>query len=491
MELRDVDGVVEIERASFPDPWSPGMFVDELSCEAGLHVVAEDADGDVVGFLIARLYPDEWHLMDVAVRPDRRREGVAAGLVDEFLRAADAARRRIVLEVRPSNSGARALYEKRGFAVIGRRPGYYTSSGEDAVLMERVPAEGRGFSGPVLAIETSCDDTSAAVVHTNGEVLANVVHSQDAIHERYGGVVPEVASRAHVERMTVVVREALRQAEITMDDLSAVAATVGPGLIGALLVGVQTAKAVAWSRRLPFLPVNHLHGHLAAVWLGDPLAPFPMVTLVASGGHTSLIRVEGKDSFALLGQTLDDAAGEAFDKGARLLGLGYPGGRELDVLAESGDPGAFAFPIGLRRSQRPDFSFSGVKTALYYLLRDMTERERAARAADIAASYREAIVTALVEKTLRTAVDQGARTVAVAGGVAANSLLRRRLAAEGEARGLHVVVPPFAYCTDNAAMIGGAALEAPVLHYPEYVDVDASASLALGQWLPTPRAAAS
>ena len=318
-------------------------------------------------------------------------------------------------------------------------------------------------------------------------MLANIVHSQDAIHERYGGVVPEVASRAHVERLTVVVREALRQADVDMKALGAVAATVGPGLIGALLVGVQTAKAIAWSHGLPFHPVNHLHGHLAAVWLGDPGAPFPMVTLVASGGHTSLIRVDDTRTYTLLGQTLDDAAGEAFDKGARLLGLGYPGGKELDVLAESGDPRAFAFPIGLRRSPRPDFSFSGVKTSLYYLLREMAEEERLRRKADIAASYREAIVSALVQKTLRAAVGEGARTVAVAGGVAANSLLRRRLVSEGGAKGLHVVVPPFAYCTDNAAMIGAAALRGPALPYPTYLDVDASASLVLGQWLPGSR----
>jgi N6-L-threonylcarbamoyladenine synthase len=341
------------------------------------------------------------------------------------------------------------------------------------------------LSGPLLAIETSCDDSSAAVLSPTGDVLSNVVHSQDAIHERYGGVVPEVASRAHVERLTVVVREALRQAEMGVEDLAAVAATVGPGLIGALLIGVQTAKAIAWSRRLPFHPVNHLHGHLAAVWLGDREAPYPLVTLVASGGHTSLIRVDDRSTFSLLGQTLDDAAGEAFDKGARLLGLGYPGGKELDVLAESGDPTAYSFPIGLGRSPRLDFSFSGVKTALYYLLRDMDEEERLSRAADIAASYREAIVEALVQKTFRAAAQEGARTVAVAGGVAANSLLRRRLLDEGRARGLHVVLPPFAYCTDNAAMIGAAALAGPVLAYPTYLDVDASASLVLGQWLPS------
>ncbi len=207
-----------------------------------------------------------------------------------------------------------------------------------------------------------------------------------------------------------------------------------------------------------------------------------MVTLVASGGHTALIRVDDRRTFRLLGQTLDDAAGEAFDKGARLLGLGYPGGKELDELAEKGDPTAFSFPIGLKRSVRPDFSFSGVKTALYYLLRGMSADERAGNAADVAASYREAIVTALVGKALQAAEREGVRTLAVAGGVAANSLLRRRLVEAGRSAGLHVVVPPFAYCTDNAAMIGAAALGGPMLAYPDYLDVDASASLALGRW---------
>ncbi|MBN1632277.1 MAG: tRNA (adenosine(37)-N6)-threonylcarbamoyltransferase complex transferase subunit TsaD [Thermoleophilia bacterium] len=336
----------------------------------------------------------------------------------------------------------------------------------------------------MLAIESSCDDSAAAVLTSDGRVLSSVTHSQDAIHERYGGVVPEVASRAHVERMTAVVGEALRQAGCGVKDLSGVAATVGPGLIGALLVGVQTAKAIAWSRRLPFFPVNHLHGHLAAAWLADPDAPLPMVTLVASGGHTLLIRVDDHSTFTLLGQTLDDAAGEAFDKGARLLGLGYPGGRELDELAKSGDPEAFAFPIGLRRSTQPDFSFSGVKTALYYLLRAMTPEERAAKAADVAASYRRAIVEALVSKAVQAAEEQGAEALAVTGGVAANSLLRERLVEAGGRAGFYVVVPPLAYCTDNAAMIGAAALHGPRLDYPRYMGIDASASLSLGQWYP-------
>jgi N6-L-threonylcarbamoyladenine synthase len=336
-------------------------------------------------------------------------------------------------------------------------------------------------SGPLLAIETSCDDTCAAVLSPEGRVLSSVVHSQDAIHERYGGVVPEVASRAHVERLSAVVRQALEQASTSFGDLGLVAATVGPGLIGALLIGVQSAKAIAWSRRTPMAPVNHVHGHLAAVWLADPSARFPIVTLVASGGHTALIRVDDRRTFTLLGQTLDDAAGEAFDKGARLLGLGYPGGRELDQLAETGDPEAFSFPIGLERSRTYDFSFSGVKTSLYYLLRDMPEAERVQRRADVAASYRAAIVEALIGKLLRAAGNEKAQTVAVAGGVAANALLRRRLLAEGPRAGFAIVVPPFSLCTDNAAMIGAAALCGPVWPYPEYLAIDASASLALGQ----------
>jgi N6-L-threonylcarbamoyladenine synthase len=497
MQPDDLPAVVAIEAASFKTPWTPEMLRDELVQGLSWRVAAVDRAVGVVGFLIGRRYPDVWHVMDLAVAPERRRQGIGGLLLAGFLEAADAAGMAVVLEVRQGNAEAVALYESRGFALVGVRRGYYTDSGEDALVMAREPGdEGRTcadddpargaqrLSGPLLAIESSCDDSAAAVLTPAGEVLASVTHSQDAIHERYGGVVPEVASRAHVERMTAVVSEALRQAGCRVEDLGGVAATVGPGLIGALLVGVQTAKAIAWSHRLPFFPVNHIHGHLAAAWLADPEAPFPMVTLVASGGHTVLIRVDDRATFRLLGQTLDDAAGEAFDKGARLLGLGYPGGKELDELAEKGNAKAFSFPIGLKRSIRPDFSFSGVKTALYYLLRDMTPQERSDKAADIAASYREAIVEAMVGKAVRTAQHEKVRTLAVAGGVASNSLLRRRLVEAGSAAGLHVVIPPLAYCTDNAAMIGAAALGAPRFDYPRYLAIDASASLALGQWFP-------
>jgi N6-L-threonylcarbamoyladenine synthase len=487
----DVPAAVAIENASFANPWTQQMLSDELTQDLGWSAVAVDAEAGVVGYVLGRRYPDAWHLMDLAVAPDRRRQGLGTRLVTSFVAAAEASARGVLLEVRGTNAEAIALYEARGFSVIGVRHGYYSDTGDDALVMarersgrERRSAARRRLTGPLLAIESSCDDSAAAVLSPNGDVLSSVTHSQDAIHERYGGVVPEVASRAHVERMTAVVSEALRQAGCTVGHLGAVAATVGPGLIGALLIGVQTAKAIAWSRRLPFFPVNHIHGHLAAAWLADPKVPFPIVTLVASGGHTLLIRVDDRTSFTLLGQTLDDAAGEAFDKGARLLGLGYPGGRELDELANTGNADAFSFPIGLKRSVRPDFSFSGVKTALYYLLRGMTPQEREANAADVAASYRRAIVEALVSKAVQAGEEQGVKALAVTGGVAANSLLRRRLVEAGGSAGFHVVVPPLAYCTDNAAMIGAAALGGVRLDYPRYLSVDASASLSLDQWFP-------
>jgi N6-L-threonylcarbamoyladenine synthase len=316
----------------------------------------------------------------------------------------------------------------------------------------------------ILGVETSCDETAAALVTDDGEIRSSVVSSQAELHARYGGVVPEVASRRHLELVTPVIREALTEANATFAELDRIAVTRGPGLIGALLVGLAAAKALAWSRRLPLVPVDHLDGHVASLYLQpEPLEP-PFLCLLASGGHTMLLDVRSHIERRLLGSTLDDAAGEAFDKGARVLGLGYPGGREIDRLATEGDPGAYDFPVA--RVPGLDFSFSGLKTALLYAVRDEPQLE--ARRADLAASYQRAIVRALVERVRDAAQQTGRDRIAIVGGVAANSALRAALPDAAAA--------PLALCTDNAAMIASAARWTEAVPYPKYLALDAYAS---------------
>ena len=331
----------------------------------------------------------------------------------------------------------------------------------------------------ILAIETSCDDTCAAVLDGD-RLLASVVSSQDSFHALYGGVVPEIASRRHLELINPVIEEALREAGAGLGNIDTVAVTVNPGLIGALLVGVATAKAVAYGTEAALVPVNHLAGHIAANLLPpDPMAP-PFLCLIASGGHTSLVFVPAWGSFEVLGMTVDDAAGEALDKGARLLGLGYPGGADLDRLASGGDPEYFAFPIAMDKPDSFDFSFSGVKTSLYYYLRDVRPAELEERRADIAASYQHAVVSALVKKTVAAARSAGCEHVCLSGGVSANSELRRRLAAACAEAGMELRIPPPELCTDNAAMIASAARYLPAIPFPEYLDVAASAASFIG-----------
>ncbi|HUK97288.1 MAG TPA: tRNA (adenosine(37)-N6)-threonylcarbamoyltransferase complex transferase subunit TsaD [Gaiellaceae bacterium] len=314
----------------------------------------------------------------------------------------------------------------------------------------------------ILGIETSCDETAAAVVTIDGEIVANVVASQADLHARFGGVVPEVASRRHLELVVPVVSEALGTAGASLADVETIAVTTHPGLIGALLVGVAAAKSIAWSRRLPLAPVDHLHGHVSSLYLKPLDLEPPFVCLLASGGHTMLLDVTDRGAYEVLGTTLDDAAGEAFDKGARLLGLGYPGGPALDALAQQGDPAAFEFPVA--RVAGLDFSFSGVKTALLYAVRDLEPQELEARRADLAAGYQRAIVTALAERVRAT----GAERIAVVGGVAANSELRAALH--------DAALAPLALCTDNAAMIASAARYVRAVPYPHYLSLDAQAS---------------
>ena len=328
--------------------------------------------------------------------------------------------------------------------------------------------------GRLLCVETSCDDTSAAVVD-GGDIRSSIVSSQDVLHAAFGGIVPEIASRHHVELLDSVVAEALDAGSTNWEELDGIAVTTRPGLIGALLVGLSAAKAYAYARRLPLVPVNHLEGHLAAAYVAGARAPF--VCLIASGGHTLVAVVDEGVRLRVAGRTLDDAAGEAFDKGARLLGLGYPGGAELDRLARDGDPTYVRFPRAVPRG--PDLSFSGLKTALLYDLRERPPAEVEAHRADIAASYQAAIARQLVEKTVRCAQAEGARRIALAGGVAANEGLRRAFAAACAQHDLDLFLPPRSLCTDNAAMIGIAAAYLPAIPWPAYLPLDAQASSGL------------
>lgn len=313
---------------------------------------------------------------------------------------------------------------------------------------------------PILGIETSCDETAAAVLGPDGSVLANVVASQQAVHERFGGVVPELASRAHVEMIERVVMTALAEAKVSLDSLAGIAVTQGPGLAGALIVGLSYAKTLAYMLDLPVVGVSHLEAHIASAWLDDPEFPLPCIVLVVSGGHTHLYTRDRQRTSHLLGCTRDDAAGEAFDKGAQMLGLGFPGGPALDRLAQTGDATAIAFPKSSLKKGSLEFSFSGLKTALLYKMQAMGEMECARRKADLAAGYQEAIVTALVDKALLAVQQTGIHSLAVVGGVSANTRLRALLLERAQASQIRLSIPPLRFCTDNAAMVAAAGRQA-------------------------------
>ncbi|HWI02735.1 MAG TPA: tRNA (adenosine(37)-N6)-threonylcarbamoyltransferase complex transferase subunit TsaD [Acidimicrobiales bacterium] len=303
----------------------------------------------------------------------------------------------------------------------------------------------------VLGIETSCDETAAAVVANGDTVVSSVVSSQVDLHARYGGVVPEIASRAHVEMLTPAVAQALVESGIDGHELHAVAATVGPGLAGALLVGISAAKAYALAWGLPFIGVNHMEAHLYASFLEEPDLKPPLVVLLVSGGHTMLVSMDDHGRYRLLGTTVDDAVGEAFDKVARVMGLGYPGGPAIDRVALTGDPTAVKFPRAMPEGL--DFSLSGLKTAVIRYVRDNPETP----VADVAASFQAAVVDVLIDKTRRALAEVGAKTVCLGGGVAANSLLRERMLDLATAEGLRCFLPSRSMCTDNAAMVAAAA----------------------------------
>ncbi len=309
----------------------------------------------------------------------------------------------------------------------------------------------------ILAIETSCDETAAAVVENGRHVLSNIISSQIELHRLYGGVVPEIASRNHIERINQVIEQALKEAKVTLDDIDAVGVTYGPGLVGALLVGVAEAKAISYARNLPLVGVHHIEGHVSANYIEHPELEPPFLCLIVSGGHTNLVIVEDYGVFRILGTTRDDAAGEAFDKVARAIGLRYPGGPEIDKLSREGNPQAISFPRARVEGAPYDFSFSGVKSAVLNYINQQNMQGKDIPKADLAASFQQSVIAVLVEHTIKAAEEFQIHHVAIAGGVAANRGLRNAMQAACEEKNLRLYYPSPIYCTDNAAMIGAAA----------------------------------
>lgn len=336
--------------------------------------------------------------------------------------------------------------------------------------------------GPILGIETSCDETAAAVLDENGQVLSNIISSQQAVHERFGGVVPELASRAHIENIELVTAMALEKAQLGWRDVRAIAVTQGPGLAGALLVGLSYAKATAYALGIPLVGVSHLEGHIASAWINRPAFPRNCVVLIASGGHTHLFHAEEKGGFQLMGRTIDDAAGEAFDKGAQMLGLGYPGGPLIDAAARKGRPASVRFPRSRVRTGQLDFSFSGLKTALLYHLQGMSLEAIAQHQADLAAAYQEAIVDVLVGQSFAAVERAGVSALAVVGGVSANSRLREKLAERAVTEQIELGLPALSFCTDNAAMIAAAGQRALLQGNVAAIDCEALPDCALPAW---------
>jgi len=333
----------------------------------------------------------------------------------------------------------------------------------------------------ILAIESSCDETAAAVVRDGREVLSNIIASQIDTHKKFGGVVPEIASRMHIEAVDAVVKEALEVAKVTLDDIDAIGVTYGPGLVGALLVGLEYAKGLAFASKKPLIGVNHIEGHICANYIEYKELDPPFVSLVVSGGHTFIVHVKSYEEYEVLGQTRDDAAGEAFDKVARALGLGYPGGPKIDELAKEGNPEAMAFPRANFREDTLDFSFSGVKSSVLNYLNKCSMQDIEVNKADVAASFQKAVIDVLRDNVFLTCKNKNLKKIAIAGGVASNSALRKVLMEEGEKRGIEILFPKPILCTDNAAMIGCAAYFELLKNNISSLDLNAKPNLKLGE----------
>ena len=471
----DLPAIMALEHASFgTDAWAEATMLDELQAHHTHYFVAVMVDQvsgaeEVAGFggLSKHSSHDQSDIQTIAVAQSLRGRGLGRKLMNKLLETAqDVKARMVFLEVRADNAPAQSLYESMGFKVIDVRRNYYQPDGVDARIMCLELPEPKAYEPIVLGIESSCDETGIGIVR-GGTLLANVISSSMELHARFGGVVPEVAARAHLEALQPTLHKALAEAKISLAEVDAIAVANGPGLAGALMVGVGAAKALAVGLGKPIYAVNHLVGHVGADVLERGEVQVPTIALLVSGGHTSLLLVRDLlDDVQLLGETIDDAAGEAFDKVARLLGLQYPGGPEIDRVAATGDPKAIRFPRGLTlpkdmEKHRYDFSFSGLKTAVARWVEVAIDKGEEFSVADVAASFREAVVEVLVSKAINACLDNNVPRLLLGGGVVANRRLREVAAERCAKHGIELRIPAFDLCTDNGAMI--AALGAQLV----------------------------
>lgn len=459
--LLDLPEIMKLETASFAnDAWPEETFRSELGANHTFYILALEGD-ELVGYAGLSKLPgsDQADIQTIAVREDKRGLGIGRLLMNSLTQqATNLDAKEIFLEVRADNSVAQKLYKLFGFKQIGTRKKYYQPDGVDAFIMKTDLKLKKNKEPIVLGIETSCDETGVGIVRGN-TLLANIISSSMDKHAIFGGVVPEIAARAHLEALTPVLDEALEKANLTLEDIDAIAVTNGPGLAGALMVGVGAAKALSVATGKPIYAVNHLVGHVGADILDRGELQTPTIALLVSGGHTSLLLVRDLlNDVELLGETIDDAAGEAFDKVARVLGLSYPGGPEIDRVAKEGNPAAIRFPRGLTlpkdmEKHRYDFSFSGLKTAVARHVELAESKNEEFSIADVAASFREAVVDVLIKKAVSACKDFGVPRLLLGGGVVANARLREVAKEQCAANGIELRIPPFSLCTDNGAMI--------------------------------------
>lgn len=463
MTIDDLDQVLEIENECFEDPWRRKYFEDELNNTELCKLFVEKENGEIVSFGSVWLMFENCDIVNIAVKPNYQRQGYGQKMLDRLIQEAkDNDCEFVHLEVRYNNEPAKSLYTKNGFEIVRTRKSYY-SNGDDCFDMVRTVVKPK--TKIVLAIESSCDETACAIIDEDRNVLSSVVTSQIDVHARFGGVIPEIASRMHIEQISTIINSAIKQTNITMDDVDAIAYTIGPGLIGSLHIGGIAAKSLALFYNKPLIGVHHLKGHIFVNEMIKPLN-YPMLALVVSGGHTELVYIENDQSFKIIGTTLDDAVGEAYDKVARLMHGQYPGGPFIDSLAKQGKP---SYDLPMPKVDELNFSFSGLKNAVLQLVKKEEGMGKQINSADLACSFQERALGLLIKKTKLALEQYPCKSVVIAGGVACNSRLRELM--KENFSDYDLILPPLKYCTDNALMIGCAALH--YLKNKKFVELDA------------------